>query len=140
VRLSHWERGSVGLERGPLVFALPIGEDWRTLSGAAPFCDYELHPTTPWNYGLRLDLADLARDVRVERSAKSAQPWRRDGAGIRLRVRAQRLPEWQASGGVSAPIPQRPPAPSTPVETIALVPYGCARLRISMFPMIADTP
>ena len=31
VRTSHYSNGSVALERGPLIFALKIGEDWRKI-------------------------------------------------------------------------------------------------------------
>ena len=32
VRATRWYNDSVAIERGPLVFALKIGEDWRRLN------------------------------------------------------------------------------------------------------------
>ena len=137
VRLSLWERGSVGAERGALVYALRIGEEWRTVSGSAAFPDYEVHPTTAWNYGLVLDPDEPTKSFRVRRRPRAAQPWSQDGAGVCLRVRGKRLPDWVRGEGVSGPIPQNDLDPNTPVELLTLIPFGCARLRIAMFPRLA---
>jgi DUF1680 family protein len=136
VRLSHWERESVGVERGPLVYALRIGEDWRSVGGAQPFCDYEVHPTTAWNYALIVDPAVPERALRVEQRAGAPQPWAQDGAPVRLRAEGRRVPAWTARDGVSGPIPERPFRMAGSREPLALIPFGCARLRISMFPWI----
>lgn len=135
-RVSDWERGSIGIERGPLVYALRIGEEWRQVGGSEPFGDCELHPTTPWNYGLIVDRAAPEASIAVEPHPLGKQPWAQDGAAVHLRVAAQRLPDWQVDGGVSAPLPEGELRPNTPTETVTLIPYGCARLRISMFPAI----
>ena len=53
--------GSAAITRGPLVYSLAVGEDWRKVSGDEPHADWEVHPTTPWNYALEADqLADPA--------------------------------------------------------------------------------
>jgi hypothetical protein len=136
VRLSQWERGSVGVERGPLVYALRIGEEWRNVGGTEPFNDYEVHPTTPWNYGLRLHPLPAPRSFRVRRSPLAQQPWAQDGASTSLTVKGKRLPNWTVTDGVSGPIPESDLSPPTPVETLTLIPFGCARLRIAMFPIV----
>jgi hypothetical protein len=70
IRASRWFNESIALERGPLVFSLAIGEDWRPATGlkhpaVLPAKDWEVHPTTVWNYGLAADPAALAAiDVR----------------------------------------------------------------------------
>jgi len=134
-RLSRWDGGAVGVERGPLVYALRVGEDWRKVGGAEPFADYEVHPTTPWNYGLRLDAAATERAFRLRHRALARQPWSQDGSSVFLEATGQRIPEWTLTGGVSGPIPVSA-SPVTPPETVTLVPFGCARLRISMFPVV----
>ena len=56
--VTMWYRDGVSIDRGPLVFALPIGEDWRKVTeglkhpATAPAADWEIYPTTAWNYGL----------------------------------------------------------------------------------------
>ena len=133
LRVTHWERSSIAIERGPLVFALRIGEHWLPVGGHPQFPDYEVHPTTPWNYGLLVDPKHPAESIHVEHSARAAQPWSHNGAGIRLQAAAKRLAEWKVENGASGPIPESNLAPNVAVEQVSLVPYGCARLRISMF-------
>ena len=48
------------VERGPLVYSLKIGESWHRIKQTGPAADWEVYPTTPWNYGLVLDAADPA--------------------------------------------------------------------------------
>jgi len=134
VRLSHWERGAVGVERGPLVYALRIGEDWRAVAGSPPFSDYELRPTTAWNYALVVDPAAPERTIRVEHRAGAAQPWAQDGAPVVLRATGRRLDGWASVHGFSGPIPEPPLGTASDAEPLTLIPYGCARLRIAMFP------
>ena len=136
VRLSQWERGSVGVERGPLVYALGVGEEWRAVAGTPPFCDYELRPTTPWNYALVVDPARPDRTLRVEHRRAAAQPWAADGAPVILRGVGRRLPDWTVQNGVSGPIPEPPFKMAGVREPLALVPFGSARLRISMLPPV----
>ena len=52
MRVQLWQgfNDSVALRRGPLVYALRIGEEWRKLKGAEPFADWEVYPKTPWNF------------------------------------------------------------------------------------------
>lgn len=128
VRRSRWEGPSIGVERGPLVFAHAVAEDWRCVRGTAPFCDYEVRPASTWNYGL------LAIDDEVERRTGAVQPWTVDGSPVRLCADAKQISTWSAADGVSGPIPSPSPATTEPVERLHLVPYGCTRLRISMFP------
>ena len=57
-RVSTWYRQSVAVERGPLVFSLRLGAEWNKITSGmskpapAPAVDWEVRPTTPWNYGL----------------------------------------------------------------------------------------
>ena len=53
-------------------------------------------------------------------------------------MKARRLDEWRAEDGVANPLPQSPVATSQPEETIALIPYAAAKLRITAFPQAAS--
>lgn len=136
LRTSRWERGSFGVERGPLVYALAIGEDWRAVAGVAPFCDYEVHPTTPWNYALVLDPERPADAIEVRNGSLATQPWARNGAGVTLVAPGRRVPAWTVENDSAGPIPEPPVRAEGEVERVELIPYGCARLRISMFPLV----
>ena len=59
----HW-RDSVVLRRGPIVFAMKIGEDWKKIGGEEPHADWAVHPTTPWNYGLAKDTIEINAPVQ----------------------------------------------------------------------------
>ncbi|HSH16441.1 MAG TPA: beta-L-arabinofuranosidase domain-containing protein, partial [Verrucomicrobiae bacterium] len=53
VSTSRWHENSVAVERGPLVYALRIEEDWRWVKNGDKYGDYfEVHPKSPWNFGL----------------------------------------------------------------------------------------
>jgi len=59
---------AVAIERGPLVYALKIGEEWRHIHEDQPYrelphADWEVFPTTLWNYALDVDEETLDRDV-----------------------------------------------------------------------------
>ena len=52
VRTSTWFNNSISVERGPLVYSLKIGESWHKIKQTGPAADWEVYPTTPWNYAL----------------------------------------------------------------------------------------
>ena len=56
-RVSQWFHDSVAVERGALVFSYGIGEDWLKLRDRGMTADWQVYPTTRWNYALALDAA-----------------------------------------------------------------------------------
>jgi hypothetical protein len=143
VRASRWFNESMALERGPLVFALPIGEDWRPATGLkhpaiAPAKDWEVHPTTPWAYALASETAAAADGVEVRERPVGAIPFDTKEPPVSLRVRGRALPDWTMVEGSAAPPPQSPVTSRAPIETLTLIPYGAAKLRITAFPVLAS--
>jgi hypothetical protein len=140
--LRHRHNRAVALQRGPLVYSLPIGEDWRRVHQDQPHReppheDWEVYPTTPWNYALDVDRDTLDRDIQVTEHPVGALPFSPDGAPISLTVQGRRLPEWGRNGGCAADAPPSPVRSTEPLEALTLIPYGCTNLRITEFPVLA---
>ncbi|MDB5288288.1 MAG: hypothetical protein JWR05_3237 [Mucilaginibacter sp.] len=143
---NTWYENSVSIQRGPIVYALKIGEDVKKVINTKDSIDYgstyyEVRPTTPWNYGL-IKTADTKLDdqYKVEFTGlKNNNPWNLTNAPVLIKTKARRIPSWQLYNDMAGPIPysvtyQLETAKNE--EDIILVPYGCTKLRISQFPVI----
>ena len=144
IRLTTWteNKNSVSVHRGPLTYSLKIGERYIRAGGTDEWPAWEVHPTTPWNYGLVLDAVDPASSFEVvTKPMPDGQPFESESAPIELRASAKKIPNWKTDYlGLVGPLAQSPIESSEPVEPIKLVPMGCARLRISAFPIIGQRP
>jgi uncharacterized protein len=132
-RVSKGFNDAVSLERGPLVFSFPIGESWVKLRDRGMTSDWQVYPSTQWNYALS-SIDVKSEDPRVEELPVGKAPFALSGTPVKLHVKARKLPAWQAVDGVANPVPQSPVSSSEPMEEITLVPYAEAKLRITAFP------
>ena len=133
-RVSQWFHDSIAIERGPLVFSYGIGESWVKLRDRGMTADWQVFPTTAWNYALSVDASSPAQSIRVIETEMGKGPFTRAGAPVRLDVKARRLDEWRAEDGVADSLPQSPVKSDQPEEAITLIPYAAAKLRITAFP------
>ena len=127
---------SVFIQRGPLVYSLKIGADWKLVRRAPPFGDWEVHPTTPWNYGLQLNGKDALKSLTFETRPVGDNPFSIEGAPILAKTTGRRLPAWKLEQNAAGPLPASPVASTEPVEDLTLIPYGCAKLRVTEFPAV----
>jgi hypothetical protein len=134
IEVKTWEKqsGGISVNRGPLSYSLKIGEKWQKYGGTDEWPEWEILPTSPWNYGLIPDSIEVARHQPV-----ANQPFTPDAAPITLKAKARRVPEWTLEMNCPASLPKSPVTSTEPIEELELVPMGCARLRISVFPVIA---
>jgi uncharacterized protein len=133
-RISRWFNNSVAIERGPLVFSLGIGEDWVKLRDRGMTADWQVFPTSPWNYALIIDEERPSKSIAVTETKVVGNPFARKSTPIHLTVKARRIDNWRAEDGAADPLPQSPVVSDAPEETITLIPYGAAKLRITAFP------
>lgn len=122
---------AVSIERGPLVYALPIQENWQRITEREMFHDWEIYPGSPWKYGL---LADT--DYEVNMADVPYQPFEAVDAPVRLKVSGKLIRDWRMEGNNAGTPPLNPNVEGQPVTELELVPYGSARLRIGEFPLI----
>ena len=135
-RVSSWFNDSVAIERGPLVFSYGIGESWVKLRGRGMTADWQVFPTTPWNYAVSVDPADAARSISAKENEIGHIPFARKSVPVELHVKARKVPAWRAEDGAADPLPQSPVTSSEAEEEISLIPYATAKLRISAFPVL----
>jgi hypothetical protein len=141
IEVKTWERmkDSVSVRRGPLWFSLEIGEEWKRYGGTDEWPACEILPTTPWNYGLVVDPAHPGESIALtDRKAPDYQPFTPEDAPVVLKAKARLIPDWKAEGRMAGELPPGPVRSAEPDTEVRLIPMGCARLRISSFPLIAE--
>ena len=126
---------SASFQLGALVFSLPIGEAWIKLRQRGLTADWQVYPTTAWNYGVPAQTEMLKVEYPV-----GAVPFSRQQSPLTLTVRGRAVPAWKAEEGSADPLPQSPinsPATEEFAE-LTLVPYAAAKLRITAFPVVGS--
>jgi hypothetical protein len=141
--IRTWEKNnrSVSVDYGPLSFSLKIGERWQGYGPNKDWPEYEVFPTSPWNYGLVLEAGSPAKSFKVIRHTGPlpTQPFTPETAPIELQAHARKIPTWKQDGyGMVGKLQASPVKSDEPVETVSLIPMGAARLRITSFPVIGN--
>lgn len=152
IQTQTWYENSVSVERGPLVYALKIEEQWVDKTFEDPNSIYgktyfEVLPKSKWNYGLidfnGKNLDDVFEVIIDKDKAKRTYFWDIDNAPIEIKATAKEIPSWTLYNESSGPLPYSrmiygPGTKDLPEQKVTLIPYGCTTLRISEFPVIKD--
>jgi uncharacterized protein len=159
MRTEKRYNNSVTLLRGPLLFSLRIDKSFKSVKLKADnfsykgSIDWEIDPMSPWNYGLLIDRQNIMRGLKITENAIGQYPfadrgdmiWSADSGKYRtwtgeapliITARGVKIPEWGIRDNSADVPPLSPVKPEGDPEIITLVPYGCARLRITEFPVM----
>jgi uncharacterized protein len=137
-RTSRWFHDSIAVERGPLVFSYGIGESWVKLRDRGMTSDWQVFPKDQWNYALALNPGSPEKEIVVEEKEIGGMPFARRLAPVSMSVKARKLDDWRSEDGAANPPPQSPVKSGSPEETVTLIPYAAAKLRITAFPLLKE--
>jgi hypothetical protein len=142
VTTSSWAKNSRAVERGPLVYALKLGERWEKASEEKEGDYFSVYPTETWNYGLVEDIIKNPGKFSVTLKPMPEKfIWNQQNAPIEIRAAGKKIPAWKVVNGVAhQPVTDRNGVYKGEVEPevydIQLIPYGCTKVRVVAFPVV----
>ena len=143
VSVSEWGRNSRAVERGPLVYALKLGERWEKGQDKYEGDYFSVYPTGSWNYGLSEKIvADPVKNLHVTEKPLSGKfVWNQQHAPVEITAEGRLIPNWQLTDGVAnQPVTDRDGgyrgAVSDTLAHFKLIPYGFTKVRIVAFPVV----
>jgi hypothetical protein len=151
VNLSLWNNSSVSVSRGPLLYSLKIKQNWQKTAERFPgFPDWNCSAASDWNYALcfpfeshspkKFSLISEGYDpdrfftLKYNKVPDESRPW--EYPPVELTCKAKKVDDWKLlPGDVTPDVPPSPVMSNHPEEEITLIPFGCAQVRITYFPV-----
>lgn len=148
IRISRWYDNAAVIERGPLVYALRMEENWtkHTCEGKDKerFGEYYYEVTSPTRWSVALNSNDIKKEnisksFTVEKHEMTFKPWSLQNAPISIKAKAIIMNGWEKqrnSAGAINYLTQMITEGEMGEDTeITLIPYGCTTLRLTEFPV-----
>lgn len=136
VRIENgWYNNGITVERGPLIFALNIKEEWKKLGhGSTKYPDYEIYPKSDWNYAL--DIGESFEVIENEELARQA--FSKAQAPVRIKAWGRKIPQWKEENNSAGELPISPTYTACNLEELEMIPYGCSKLRVALLPWCGE--
>ena len=136
---SRWFEFTATVERGPLVYALKIEEDWKDVETNGKYNSWkEVHPKSDWNFALiEGDLKNMKNHFKIQENTwNESNPWSIENAPLQINGYGAIVKDWEENRGMPLPLPYSPRPIEKEIKPIELIPYGCTTLRITEFPVV----
>ena len=126
------------VEYGALVYALNLNPTYKMfeyerarVERKFPYCDYELSPQREWNRGFASDVFEV-----IEKPG-DAIPFSSKAPRIMLKTKLAPV-KWELADGYDSVADKTPVSNRAIGETedVELIPYGCAKLRMTEMPKV----
>ena len=142
IQVHEEMNNAVSIQRGPIVYALKIEEEWLVRNNYDNgFNEYEVFPTSAWNYALSIDKNNPESSFQVNKKPMPENPYEQALTPVTLTVDAKRLNAWTLAfnGRIANDPPYGPvETESSRVYKVTLVPYGAETLRATVLPIIGN--
>jgi DUF1680 family protein len=143
VSTSNWGRNSRAIERGPLVYALKLGERWEKGNDKNEGDYFSVYPTENWNYGLSEQIiSDPVKNLEVKVKPLTGKfVWNQQHVPVEITASGRQIPNWKLTDGVAnQPVTDRDGQyrgkVSDTITHFTLIPYGFTKVRIVAFPVV----
>jgi DUF1680 family protein len=165
VKTGFWKEKAVFVERGPLLYCLPVKGQKQSTDNWGSF-EETADGDSPWNYALVFDKENPRSSFKVIKLRQPPGEHAWESSPIALEVDAVRMPAWKFSPGnepfkpvddsVPAPpqgfvnlyglidqptspaVPNQPFQVTGPMEKVRLIPFGFTTLRMTYLPFILE--
>ena len=148
ITCGQWYDRAAVIERGPLVYALKMQENWTRKEfkpeERVKYGEWYYEVTSPskWNYCFsRQDISgkNLSEKFKLVRTGadRNLYPWNVENAPLVIICTAREMLDWTVYRGSTGQIPYFTQQGRNlgEEETVELIPYGCTTLRITEFPV-----